>query len=292
MAASGSVQALIQESWTINYEDANTAGLDATLFNSVSNEVDEYKYTAESLVLFHDLDSNGVISGGDTFDVFSLYGIDQLNFGGINNLDDDYGQNTFDISGSIQSSGFQVDPLNYVVSSSDITFYADSPAEVGTFALAPGTGTQFDFTDTSSFEDGLLVQTGTGSGAGANAALIPDGAIDIAFELTDVLSTYGDEDEFGQFELGLFSDLENIVFGTDSNNNACVGLTVCSSTVGSLAAYFSLVLADYDLLFHVRSDGSAVKARVPEPMTLVLMALGLILVGRFSLIGKVEEELS
>jgi len=289
MAASGSVQALIQETWTINYEDANAAGLDATLNNTVSNEVDEYKYTAESLVLFHDLDTSGTISGGDTFDVFSLYGIDQLNFGGISNADLDYTLNTFDISGSIQSSGVQVDPLNYAVSSSDITFYADSPAEV--LLGTAGTGTQFDFTDTSSFEDGLLVQTGTGSGAGANAALIPDGAIDIAFELTDVLSTYGDEDEFGQFELGLFSDLENIVFGTDSNNNVCgVGLTVCSSTVASLSTYFSLVLADYDLLFHVRSDGSAVKARVPEPMTLVLMALGLILVGRFSLIGKVEKE--
>lgn len=281
IAAAAPGIAMANETWVINYEDSNTAGgLGATLLSPYSAITDEYKYTAESLVLFDDLDNSGGISPGDEFDDYIAFRIDQLflsvpNGGtGGSNGDLDYLLNNVGISGTVIAHGRQVDALNYVVETAAIEFYFDTPTG---FLGDGGLGTTADFATLSTFVDGLLVQTGEGSGAGVNGALIPDGAIDISFNLTDLLSTYG---EFLPFELftneRFILDLDRIRFLTDSNNNACTatsGNALCSSTVAGLSGFFGVNPFSYDFFFQTRSDGSAVK--VPEPAILALMGLGL-----------------
>lgn len=256
----------------LNYTDANTelGANGATLIQPVSNLVDEYKYTAESLVLFNDNDSSGGISEGDTFlDIGVLRG-DSLNYQGNSASDPDYATDNVELTAAFIATGFQVDPLNYIVPEALIGMFFDAPS---TGVLPTGGGTAALFEDLDTFVDGVLVQVGEGGGAGVNGALIPDGAIDLRFALTDELSTYDDEyDNFELFEP--FIDLDNIAFLTDSNNQQCGPTVACASSVDALAAFFGVDLADYDFWFHTRSDGSAVK--IPEPATLMLMGLGLL----------------
>ncbi|HPF58807.1 MAG TPA: PEP-CTERM sorting domain-containing protein [Candidatus Competibacteraceae bacterium] len=261
--------------WHVNYADSNTAGtLGATPINPISNLVDEYKYTAESIILFTDKDGSGGISGGDTFEDYIVFRIDELNLSGNSANDFDYVLKNFQISGTVKASGIQLDPLNYLVTSASIEFYIDAPAPApatGGFA-GTGTGTAAVFQTLSTFTDGLLVQTGTGSGTGVNSALAPDGSININFALTDILSTLGTYNPFEIFDP--FVDLANIAFVTDSNNNACL-LATCGSTVASLESFFGVSTATADFFFQTRSDGSAVKT-VPEPSTIALLGLGLL----------------
>jgi hypothetical protein len=254
--------------WRLNYADSITAlGYGATV-NPVSNLTDEYKYTAESLVLFNDLDGSGNISPGDTFLDLVLYRIDQLFLGGGTNSDLDYFLKNGQVSGVVIASGVQITQNDYLVTSADISFWFDS---------IPGGGTDANFNNPNAFVDGELVQTGTGSGAGTNAGFIPDGAINITFQLTDILSTLG-EGEFGNFELfDPFIPLDQITFSTDSNNNACPP-ALCVSTVAALELKFGVDVDDFDFFFHTRSDGSAIKA-VPEPGTLALLGATLLGLG-------------
>jgi hypothetical protein len=259
--------------WRLNYADSVAAlGGGAATVNPVSNLTDEYKYTAESLVLFNDLDGSGNISPGDTFLDLVLYRIDQLFLGGGTNSDLDTFLKNAQVSGVVIASGVQVTPNDYLVTSANIGFWFDS---IGTPPVAPGTDANFN--NPNAFVDGILVQTGTGSGAGTNAGLIPDGAINITFQLTDILSTLG-EGEFGNFELfDRFIPLDQITFSTDSNNQACPP-ALCNSTVAALEAFFDVSTADFDFFFHTRSDGSATKA-VPEPGTLALLGATLLGLG-------------
>lgn len=250
--------------WHINYADANAAGgLGITLNNSVSNLVDEYKYTAESLIVFADHDGSGGISAGDEFWDYVVYRVDAINYGGNSALDPDYLTLNTQISGTVVAHGFQLDPLNYVVDNASIEFYFDGPMAGGTYA---------DFTNLPTFVDGLLVQTGLGSGVGTNSPLVPDGNIDLNFALTDVLSTLGQYEPFELFDP--FIELDKITFITDSNNNRCGAQATCGSSVADLETFFSILTSDYDFFFHTRSDGSATK--IPEPAVLALMGMGLL----------------
>ena len=269
-------------SFRLNYTDANTElGADgATLINPVSALVDEYKYTAESLVLFKDNDNSGGISGGDTFlDVGVLRG-DGLNYDSNSAGDLDYLIGNVQLTAAFVATGFQVDALNYIVPEAQIAMYFDAPAVSQTTPGGSGGGTSALFEDLGTFVDGVLVQTGEGGGAGINSPLIPDGALDLTFALTDQLSTY--DDEYGNFELfDPFIDLDNISFLTDSNNNQCSATVACGSTTTALAAFFATQISEFldgyegnTFAFQTRSDGSAVK--IPEPASLMLMGLGLL----------------
>lgn len=268
------------QAFRLNYTDANAElAAGATLINPVSKLVDEYKYTAESLVLFSDNDESGGISRGDTFlDVGVLRG-DGLNYDSNSAGDLDYLIGNVQLTAAFVATGFQVDALNYIVPDAQIAMFFDAPAVSDTTPGGTGGGTSALFEELGTFVDGVLVQTGEGGGAGINSPLIPDGALDLNFALTDVLTEYDEEN--GPFELfDPFIDLDNISFLTDSNNNQCSATVACGSTVDALLAFFSDEIdaffgdAGYDFLFQTRSDGSAVK--IPEPASLMLMGLGLL----------------
>lgn len=257
------------KSWVVNYGDsqAELGYGDAT--EATSRLTDEYKYTAESLVMFNDNDGSGGISAGDTFDDYIGFIIDGLNFGGVNTFDPDYQNGRAQITGVIKASGIQLDPINYRVTSAEIVFYYDSPTNAA--------GTAGNYANFNTLVDGLEVQTGSGDGVGTNSPLIPDGNIDIFFDLDDVLSSYNDE--YDPFEIFRpFADLDKITFSTDSNNQLCAGQpgggANCGGSIAGIAGFFGINPNDYDFGFHTRSDGSAVK--VPEPATLALMGIGLI----------------
>jgi hypothetical protein len=262
--------------WSLNYADSIDALGYGSTTNAVSNLTDEYKYTAESLVLFNDNDSSGGISAGDTFDDFILFRIDQLFLGGGTNSDVDTFAKNAQVSGVISASGLQVTQNDYIVNTSEIEFYFDSVGGVSGGLLG---GTDADFSDPNSFDDGVLVQTGDlVFGGGTNSGLVPDGAINIVYALTDILSTL--DDQYANFELfDPFIPLDTIALLTDSNNNACPpdGVAACASTVAGLESFFGIdAVNDYDFFFHTRSDGSAVKAAVPNPSAIALVGLGLI----------------
>ena len=249
--------------WTLNYADAiNALGFGSTV-QAASNLTSEYKFTAESLVLFTDVDGSGGISPGDLYEDRILFRIDQLFLDGDTNSDVDTFLKNAQVSGTVIASGIQVTQTSYLVNSASISFYFDSPNDGGTNAAFGG--------NPNNFVDGVLVQTGTGSGGGSNSELEPDGNININFDLTDLLSTLGEYGVFEQFDP--FIPLDQITFLTDSNNNACPP-ALCASTVAGLESFFGINTGDFDFFFHTRSDGSGIKD-VPEPATIALVGLGL-----------------
>lgn len=273
------------ESWQLNYADANTAGaLGIALNNQVSAVTDEYKVTLESVLGFTDNAADagtanaGVISAGDTFVDHIYFSINNLFAGGSDTFDVDNNTNNTQLTGVIEATGTQIDALNYTVDSAAISFYFDGPQSGGTDA---------QFSNLATFTDGLLVQTGTGAGAGVNSALIPNGASNINFSLNDILSTLGQFDEFELFTNPNLS-LDQIVFETGSDNAACedsvpvIGVPCFATEAGLFAASGDANV--YDFTFHVRSDGSAIKAlaAVPEPSSILMLGIGLFGMGRIS----------
>ncbi len=252
--------------WKNNFGDAQAALGYGDAVNALSKLTNEYKTTAESLVLFHDNDGNGVISKDDTFDDYVGLVVNNLFNGGVDTFDPDYNTGKAQITAIIKATGVQLDGNNYRVLNATFAGYYDSATNAS--------GTAADFGDFTTLSDGVLVETGVGKGAGTNSDLIPDGAIRINFELTDVLSTLGNYDPFEVFARDNV-DLQKVAFKTDSNNEQCISAGTCGSTPAGIANYFNIDFDDYDFWFHTRSDGSGIKA-VPEPTTLALLGLGLI----------------
>lgn len=272
--------------WQFNYADAFTAdgavrGANTPALSPVTNEL---KFTAESVVTFKDLDGSGGISTGDTFKDYIFLRVDQMFKNGVNVSDVRYGQG-FNIPGfegnheitiKIMATGHQVNPLEYVADSLTLmNWYFDG----GTDAVGGGVlgYTAADFANLASIEDGTIVETSSLiKGAGVNASLIPDGALNMTVSMNDILSTLGN---YGEFEI-LSGNLTLLdITGTvDSNNNRCAdsgGGAACSSTTATILAAFGASADDYT--FHTKSDGSF--SKVPEPATLTLLGIGMLGMG-------------
>ena len=276
--------------WQFNYTDAFAAD-GQTYSGATPRLVDELKFTAESVVAFKDVDGSGTITAGDTFTSYIFTRVDQYFYEGNDNTETRYGRGDPDegIAGNreitlmIKASGVQVDPQNYIVQSiSMMDWYFDAGDING------GGYTSADFANLSTFKDGIIVERSTLiSGGGTNAALVPDGTINLEVEMIDVLSTLGN---YGAFELlqdPLFT--AHMVVGlTDSNNNRCPGPggggARCASNIASIITGFGGFAADgglvdpFDFAFHTRSDGSFVKnvVQIPNPGSVALLSLGLL----------------
>lgn len=271
--------------WQFNYADAFAAD-GQTYVGNGAPLTDELKFTAESVVAFRDMDGSGTISEGDTFTSYIFARVDQMNLNGNNNTDIRYGvgfpgdgiPGNREVTLMIKASGVQLDAQNYDVRSIDMMdWYFDAGDANG------GGYTTADFADLSTFVDGKIVErSALISGGGTNAALVPDGTINLTVEMIDVLSTLngGIYDPFELIRDPQFN-AQMVVGLTDSNNNRCVspqgGTASCFSSLGAILAGFDGLVDPFDFAFHTRSDGSFVKSvvEIPNPGSVALLSLGL-----------------
>ena len=278
--------------WQFNYADGFAAEGETrgAATPELSPITDELKFTAESVVTFNDIDNSGNITTGDKFVDYIYVRVDQLFNNTVDVTDGRYGQGSPDlgfpgnheITLKIKATGTQVNPLEYVVDTVDImNWYFDAGTDVvvdGVITSVNGY-TAADFANLATLEDGTIVETSDlVSGAGVNASLIPDGALDLFVTLTDILSTLGEYDEFEKL-LDPRITLAMITGTADSNNNRCQdsgGGAECASTIESVLAGFDA--DELNLTFHTKSDGSFTK-EVSEPATLALLGMGLLGMG-------------
>lgn len=278
--------------WAWNYAGLNAAegyapgacpGGGVTCMNPVSANMNELKFTAESLINWT---TGAPFAVGSKFDDYILLRIDQYNHNSTNVTEGNYGEGFpgFGIPGNhqftakIKLSGTQTGTNTYKVDSmSEFGLYYDS-GDGAAYTFADFTpGTEADFSDSTLAETGFLI---SGNGANTTGGL-PDGSIGLVVGLLDNLHninlSFGTTELLPQGRL-FYLPIPLAIGIVDGNNNLCTddgGTAVCTDTEASLRAYWGLGAVPAGLTFHTRSDGSVNKQLIPEPATLLLFGTAL-----------------
>jgi len=277
--------------WAWNYAGLNAAegyapgacpGGGVSCMNPVSANMDELKFTAESLIHWT---SGTPFAVGSKFDDYILLRVDQYNDNSVNVTEANYGTGFpgFGIPGNhqftakIKLSGTQTGTNTYKVDSmSEFGLYYDAGAGGAYTAAGFAPGTEADFADGTLAETGFLI---SGNGANTTSGL-PDGSIGLVVGLLDNLHNINPA--YGTTELlplrTIYLPIPLAIGIVDGNNNLCAddgGTAVCTDTEASLRAYWGLGAVPTGLTNHTRTDGSVNKQLIPEPASLLLFGTAL-----------------
>lgn len=265
--------------FSLNFSDAAAADGIAPGPNFITDLAGVAKITflAQSVVAFHDLDSNG-LDAGDTFDDYIL--IRATSFAGpppgnagITNIG--YGT-THQLTAVAKFSGVQgpvsgASSTYAFTSMSQFDFFFDA----GTFPAGVGM-TPADFSAPATFSDGVLVELATSMllGGGTQTAFpLPNGTVSIVVTLADNLSTLDpayDAFEYNVLNNGVPINVTDLLLGIVDANN-----TPEAAVISAYASYFGFdpdIGDQYDFFIGASNDGSLVKAVVPEPASMLIWA--------------------